>query len=133
MTKSIDLYIKECRILDAERRKIKIAYTEEDNKLKEGIEKRKIKIREFMDKNKLTTINTKSGTAYTSILKTVSIENEKVFYNFVKKQQAYDLFTKKIVKTVYETYIEDGIKIPGVRIDQFLKLNIRKSSNKGRK
>lgn len=81
----------------------------------------------FLDDSGQTSAKTTHGTAYKSTLSTIKVSENSDFINFVTANDAFDLLPQKVVKAVYDQYIEDGISIPGVEVSSIVKLRIRKS------
>ncbi len=81
----------------------------------------------FLNDTGQTSAKTASGTVYKNTLTTIKVSNTTDFIDFVMSNNAFDLLPQKVVKTVYDQYIEDGISIPGVEVSSIIKLRIRKS------
>lgn len=81
----------------------------------------------FLNDTGQTSAKTVNGTAYTSTLTTIKVSNTTDFIDFVTNNNAFDLLPQKVVKAVYDQYIEDGISIPGIEVSSIIKLRIRKS------
>lgn len=123
LDESVQQYIK----LRDTRAEIKKIYTEKDSELKAEMKLIEMDILEFLDSTGQESAKTQHGTAYKEAFMSVTVSDGKQFFDYVFKHRAVDLLEKRINKTAYKSYKEDGIEIPGVKIYQEAKIKIRKS------
>ena len=86
-----------------------------------------IEILHFFNSTGQTSAKTKYGTPYKTILRSVTVSDSNEFFDFIKKNSAFDLLQKRVVATVFDQYIEDGIEVPGVAVEARVCVKIKKS------
>lgn len=106
---------------------LKKAYSETDEELKNEMKLIEMDILEFLDSTGQQSAKTEHGTAYKEIFTSVTVADGQKFFDFVLQNDAIDLLEKRVNKTAYRSYKEDGIDVPGVNIYQEAKVKIRKS------
>lgn len=73
-----------------------------------------------MKKNGLTSVNSQSGQATIAVLTKYNVVDFEKFIGFAIANQRFDLFERKVVKSVADEFAE----IPGVKMDQVQSLRI---------
>lgn len=75
----------------------------------------------------LKNIPTEFGTPYTSVLQKFSIKDRTAFLDWVKKSDAFDVFTNSVNKTAVTAYMEanNGELPPGLAVAQVVNVNVR--------
>ena len=105
---------------------IKKAYTERSSSLKDAMSKIEMDILEYLQESGQESAKTKFGTAYKTTSTSVTVEDGKEFFDFVMDVGAIDLLERRVNKTAYKNYIEDGMDVPGVRVYSENKVVIRR-------
>lgn len=77
-----------------------------------------------MDEQHVDSVKTKSGTAYTSTVASVSMKNWEPVRERIIRDQLWDLLEARVNKTAY---IESGLSLDGVEVTRVRRLNIRRS------
>lgn len=85
------------------------------------------KMLSFLQETGQTSAKTKFGTPYQMTKQSFNVDNADEFFGYVIKNGAVDLLTKKVNSTTAKSYLEDKIKIPGVKIYSELKIGVKKS------
>jgi len=85
------------------------------------------KILAFLQQSGQESAKTKFGTPYITKKVGFNIANADEFFNYVIENDAVDLLTKKVNSTAAKAYLEDEVKIPGVKIYTELKVGVKKS------
>ena len=116
-------YIK----LRSSRAEIKKIYTESDKGLKEKMNLIEMNILEFLNETGQTSAKTDHGTAFKQESMSVTVSDAPQFFEFVINNKAVDLLERRVNKTVYKSYIKDGMVIPGVNVYKEAKIMVRKS------
>jgi hypothetical protein len=124
MERLVRVYIK---IRDARAVKKK-AFEFEDTRLVEQQETLKTELLKHMLANNVDTIGTESGTVYKSEEIKASCEDWQLFYDFVKKHDAFDLLEKRIARNAVKAYMENngGRLPPAVSIFKEVDVKIRR-------
>jgi hypothetical protein len=94
--------------------------------LKEEMNMIENEILDFLNKTGQTSAKTKFGVPYKHVSKSLSVENADDFFKFIAENDAFDLLQKRIVSAVYEKYVEDGIEVPGIKVEPRLSIKIRR-------
>lgn len=81
----------------------------------------------FLQETGQTSAKTKFGTPYQMTKQSFNIDNADAFFDYVIENNAVDLLTKKVNSTTAKSYLEDKIKIPGVKIYSEIKIGVKKS------
>jgi hypothetical protein len=95
--------------------------------LNEQMEKIELEIMRFLTTTGATSIKTKYGTPYCATVRSVTVDDSNKFFDFVKNNDAFDLLQKRVVSSVFDQYVEDGVEIPGVIVNSILRVKIKKS------
>jgi len=123
----IDEKVEQYINLRNKRSTIKKIYTEKDTELKSEMTKIEMDILEFLDSTGQASAKTMHGTAYKQNKTSVTVSDGKQFFDFVMQNNATDLLERRVNKTAYNTYVDDGIDVPGVNVYTEAKVMIRKS------
>jgi hypothetical protein len=84
-----------------------------------------------MDKQGLTSVKSKYGTAFLTTTDYANVEKWDAVLEFVKQHSAYDLLEKRVSKIAVRGYIEQYKAVPpGVTYGTKLEVNIRKPTAK---
>lgn len=87
------------------------------------IEKR---LKTFLDESNIDSVKTKSGTFFKKSTISVTVRDMDEVLTFVKENDAYDLFERKVNKTAVMAYIEDDVHVPGVEVMTEIKVQVRR-------
>lgn len=79
-----------------------------------------------MQKSKLSSAKTKSGTAIVNEQRLPQIKDRAKFWKYVREHKAFDLVQNRISSTAYFERLEDGEKVPGVDIFTKKSVSIRR-------
>lgn len=118
------------KYLDLRRRKeeIEARHKEELAPIKNAMSKLEDYFASYMDREGLENLKGPSGTAYSSVLTSVTTPDKATFMEFVKERQAWYLLDVRPSKTAVEEWIEDkGAPPPGLDVKKVRKINVRKS------
>jgi hypothetical protein len=83
-------------------------------------------LKAVLDEMGVDSIKTVSGTFFKKTNTHVAVRDMDEVLTFVKANDAYDLFERKVNKTAVMTYIEDGRNVPGVEVTTEIKVQIRR-------
>jgi len=95
--------------------------------IKEKMEKLEAWIKEQADLQGVTSFKTRSGTAFLTTTDFATVADWDAMLEFVKENEAYDLFEKRVSKVAVRGYIDQTKAVPpGVNYGTRLDVNIRK-------
>lgn len=83
-------------------------------------------LKSILDDNGADSMKTKVGTFFKKTSTSVTVRDMDEVLEFVKENDAYDLFERKVNKTVVMAYLDDEIHVPGVEINTEIKVQVRK-------
>jgi len=81
----------------------------------------------FLNETGQRSSKTSFGTPYKAIKKFITVSDSEKFFKFVKDTDAFDLLHKKVATSVYDTYIKEGIEVPGITETSEIVVHILKS------
>lgn len=111
-----------------ERRRLKREFEDADSKLKADEERIELAILKFLQENNINSVRTDFGTAYQQEDILPSCADWNVFYDWVKKHNAFDALEKRIKKTYVKEMLDNGEVLPdGVNILRKFVVRIRRS------
>lgn len=114
--------------ISAERRKLKREFEDADNKLKADEEKIELSILQFLQETNINSVRTDFGTAYKQEDVIPTCADWNVFYDWVKKHDAFDALEKRIKKTYVKEMLENDQGLPdGVNVIRKFVVRIRRS------
>jgi len=88
-------------------------------------------IKETADAQGVTSFKTNAGTAFFTTSDFASVGDWDAMMAFIKENEAYDLFEKRVSKNAVRGYIEkNGGVPPGVNYGQRLDINVRRAASK---
>lgn len=88
-------------------------------------------IKERADENGVTSFKTKHGTAFLTTVDFATVGDWDAMLKFVKENEAFDMFEKRVSKTAVRGYIEQLKAVPpGVNYGTRIEVNVRKPANK---
>lgn len=114
--------------ISAERRKLKREFEDADQKLKGDEESIELAILKFLQDSNINSVRTDFGTAYRQedIIPTCADWN--VFYDWVRKNDAFDALEKRIKKTYVKEMMENNQPLPdGVNVIRKNVVRIRRT------
>lgn len=83
------------------------------------------------DEQGVTSFKTKHGTAFLTTVDFASVENWDAMVQFVKENDAFDMFEKRVSKTSVRGYIDANKAVPpGVTYGTRIEVNVRKPTKK---
>lgn len=83
------------------------------------------------DEQGVTSFKTKHGTAFLTTVDYASVEDWGAMVSFVKENDAFDMFEKRVSKTAVRGYIEANKAVPsGVTYGTRIEVNVRKPTKK---
>ena len=120
------IYLK---IRDA-RSELKAKYEEDDKKLEEQIDVIEAKLLEICKATDADSIKTQAGTVMRRVATRYWTNDWESMYNFVKENDAYGLFEKRISQTNMKQFLEENPdKFPkGMLLDSQYKITVRRSN-----
>ncbi len=119
----VKLYIQ-LRDRRSERKRTYEMEDESDKGKQEKIEG--LLLKRFQDDG-LESVRTASGTAYKTVRTSASVADPDAFFEFVLKNELYDLLEKRCSKTVVEQYKEAHQELPpGINYSECVALNVRR-------
>ena len=117
--------------LRSQKEKIEAAVKEDLGVVKAKMDKLEAWLKVEMDKQGLTSVNSKYGTAFLTTTDYANVEKWDAVLEFVKQHSAYDLLEKRVSKIAVRGYIEQYKAVPpGVTYGTKLEVNIRKPTAK---
>lgn len=88
-------------------------------------------MKEQADAQGVTSFKTKHGTAFLTTVDFATVADWDVMLNFVKQNDAYDMFEKRVSKTAVRGYIDQMKAVPpGVNYGTRIEVNVRKPTAK---
>ena len=88
-------------------------------------------LKERADENGVTSFKTKHGTAFLTTVDYASVADWDAMLKFVRENEAYDMFEKRVSKTAVRGYIEQLKTVPpGVNYGTRIEVNVRKPTAK---
>jgi len=83
------------------------------------------------DEQGVTSFKTNHGTAFLTTVDYASVENWDAMLKFVKDNNAFDMFEKRVSKTAVRGYIDANKEVPsGVTYGTRIEVNVRKPTKK---
>lgn len=79
-------------------------------------------LRDKMQELGVNSFKCEHGTAYTKELKSVGVVDWKEVLDYVKKNERWDLLTRKITTSA----LQEGEYVPGTEVSKVLKVNVRR-------
>jgi len=123
----IALYVR----LRNEKGAIRAQLEEEVSKIDAKLDKLEAWIKNKADEQGVTSFKTNHGTAFLTTVDFASVEDWDAVVKFVKENDAYDMFEKRISKTAVRGYIDAHKSVPnGVMYGTRLEVNVRKPTKK---
>lgn len=99
--------------------------------LKVKMEKLEAWIKEQADAQGVTSFKTPSGTAFLTTTDYATVADWDAVLDFVRENEAFDMFEKRVSKVAVRSYIEQTKSVPpGVNYGTKLEVNIRKPTTK---
>jgi hypothetical protein len=90
--------------------------------LKEEMVQIEVALMKLMEKEGIKSMKTEVGTAYLSEMKTVSVADWPVVLEHIQEKERWDLLERRVPKSAALEYGD----VPGLRIETFKKLNVRR-------
>jgi hypothetical protein len=120
----IGLYIQ----LRTQKAAMKADYEAAAKPIQEKMDKIEAKILEYFNANNIDNSKTAEGTAYISTRSTVSVADRKVFLDFLKEKNEWELMEVRPSKSAVDQYrtTHDALP-PGLNYSEERTVNIRKS------
>ena len=88
-------------------------------------------VKQQADTQGVTSFKTKHGTAFLTTTDYANVADWDAILAFVRENEAYDMFEKRISKTAVRGYIEQTKAVPpGVNYGTRIEVNVRKPTNK---
>ena len=81
----------------------------------------------FLSDSGQTSAKTENGSFYKRSESRISVTDAASLTDFILKNEAVDLLQMRVVKSIYDDYIENGLNVPGVKVDSMAKIVVRKS------
>ncbi len=117
--------------LRSQKEKIEATVKEDLGVVKAKMDKLEAWLKVEMDKQGLTSVKSKYGTAFLTTTDYANVEKWDAVLEFVKQHSAYDLLEKRVSKIAVRGYIEQYKAVPpGVTYGTKLEVNIRKPTAK---
>lgn len=123
----IDELAKQYVELRAKKAKMEKIAKERIDVIKQAMVEVENKMFAFLQESGQDSAKTKHGTPYKKLTTAFNVSNADEFFEYVIKNNAVDLLTKKVNSTTAKSYMDDKIKIPGVKIYMEEKIGFRKS------
>jgi hypothetical protein len=110
---------------------IEASVKEDLTKIKTKMDKLEAWLKSEMDKQGLTSVKSKFGTAFLTTTDYANVENWDATLKFIRDNEAYDMLEKRVSKTAVRGYIEQNKVVPpGVNYGTKLEVNVRKPTAK---
>lgn len=127
MSVKVDDVIATYMKLRGQKEAIEAQMKEQSAAIKAKMEKLESWIKEQADVQGVTSFKTKHGTAFLTTTDYANVADWDAMLAFVRENEAYDLFEKRVSKTAVRGYIEQTKAVPpGVNYGTRLDVNIRK-------
>ena len=127
MSVKVDDVIATYMKLRSQKEAIESQMKEQSAVIKAKMEKLESWIKEQADVQGVTSFKTKHGTAFLTTTDYANVADWDAMLAFVRENEAYDLFEKRVSKTAVRGYIEQTKAVPpGVNYGTRLDVNIRK-------
>jgi hypothetical protein len=127
MSVKVDDVIATYMKLRGQKEAIEAQMKEQSAVIKAKMEKLESWIKEQADVQGVTSFKTKHGTAFLTTTDYANVADWDAMLAFVRENEAYDLFEKRVSKTAVRGYIEQTKAVPpGVNYGTRLDVNIRK-------
>ena len=124
---AVAAYMKLRRQKDA----IEASVKEDLTKIKTKMDKLEAWLKSEMDKQGLTSVKSKFGTAFLTTTDYANVESWDATLKFIRDNEAYDMLEKRVSKTAVRGYIEQNKVVPpGVNYGTKLEVNVRKPTAK---
>lgn len=123
----VALYVK----LRNEKSEIKRKADEAAGAIETKLDKLEAWIKTKADEQGVTSFKTNHGTAFLTTVDYASVENWDAMVQFVKENDAFDMFEKRVSKTAVRGYIDATKQVPsGVTYGTRIEVNVRKPTKK---
>lgn len=123
----VALYVR----LRNEKSAIRAKLDEEVGKIDAKLDKLEAWIKNKADEQGVTSFKTNHGTAFLTTVDYASVEDWDAVLKFVKDNDAFDIFEKRVSKTAVRGYIDSTKSVPsGVLYGTRLEVNVRKPTKK---
>jgi hypothetical protein len=110
---------------------IEASVKEDITKIKTKMDKLEAWLKSEMDKQGLTSVKSKFGTAFLTTTDYANVESWDATLKFIRDNEAYDMLEKRVSKTAVRGYIEQNKVVPpGVNYGTKLEVNVRKPTAK---
>jgi hypothetical protein len=83
-------------------------------------------LKTFLDDNKMDSAKTEAGTFFKKTNTYVTVRDMEEVLTFVKENDAFELFEKKVNKTVVLDCLKEGLAVPGVEVQTEIVVQIRR-------
>jgi hypothetical protein len=130
MSVKVDDVIATYMKLRGQKEAIEAQMKEQTAAIKAKMEKLESWIKEQADVQGVTSFKTKHGTAFLTTSDYANVADWDAMLSFVKENEAYDLFEKRVSKVAVRGYIDQTKTVPpGVNYGTRLDVNIRKPTS----
>lgn len=120
-----EAYIK----LRATIRKVDEMHKERTAPLREKLDELAGQLLEKLDENGVDNMATKVGTVYRTTKSTATVKDGEAFIDFIIEEGYIDLLERKASVAAVKKYLEDNGELPpGVELNQFVAVGVRKKS-----
>lgn len=127
MSVNIDEVIATYMKLRGQKEAVEAEVKEKVSVIKAKMEKLEAWIKEQADAQGVTSFKTKHGTAFLTTTDYANVADWDALLNFIRENEAFDLFEKRVSKVAVRGYIEQTKAVPpGVNYGTRLDVNIRK-------
>lgn len=131
MSLTVDQVIATYIKLRAKKSEIQAEVKQKVDAINEKMTKLESWLKEKADADGVTSFKSANGTAFLTTVDFASVADWDAVVDFVKENEAYDLFEKRISKTAVRGYIEMTKAVPaGVNYGTKLEVNVRKPTKK---
>ena len=127
MSVNIDEVIATYMKLRGQKEAVEAEVKEKVSVIKAKMEKLEAWIKEKADAQGVTSFKTKHGTAFLTTTDYANVADWDALLNFIRENEAFDLFEKRVSKVAVRGYIDQTKAVPpGVNYGTRLDVNIRK-------
>ncbi len=127
MSVNIDEVIATYMKLRGQKESVEAEVKEKVSVIKAKMEKLEAWIKEQADTQGVTSFKTKHGTAFLTTTDYANVADWDALLNFIRENEAFDLFEKRVSKVAVRGYIDQTKAVPpGVNYGTRLDVNIRK-------
>ena len=111
--------------LRQKRKELKTKFIEDDAPLKKRMDDIETAMLQYMNRNGLENLPTKTGTAYKSSKTKATVVDWDATLMFIREREAWHLLIHNVSDIAVREYAEEGTVVPGTSLKTFINVNVR--------